>query len=509
MPSFFQPGMISRVARGAPARDLEWAAIDFETTGLDPSRDRIVEVAVVRFRGDGTVTDEYCSLVNPQRRMGGGDIHQLTGRDVADAPLFADVWPDVVRMLSGAIAIAHKMSFEDGFLAAELARLGQSAPAFPGVCSLDTARAQLQGKTFKLISLHKTFTGVWIEDPHTALGDARALAAVWSAMLGQAPMPLYYQGPSPAPAGPAIGPMRRIAPRPVEVVSPRLGEFARRFPRCSVDYQVDPQAHQAYLAELRRVVEDEVITLDESTRLEVLARRAGLTQQTLEAAHQQVWDELTATFTVGAQSKSAQQRRERLATNLGLRGSARLSPAEAAERDTAALRPQPERYLRGWRIGVDPSPATDGVAELAIRHGANIAKRLTNTVRWVAAADPDGDSVTLAKARELGLKVVSAAEATHLVEQRIAAARSDEAEQIAAQKRWQQERAEREQFFRHTWLRAEQLHDMEFALPRNARRAAAQWRAPQVAPRPEFTLAPQSFPVAPPRKSLWRRLFGG
>jgi DNA polymerase-3 subunit epsilon len=89
MSTFFQPGMITRTGRGVPAQAVEWAAIDLETTGLNPARDRTVEVAVVRFRSDGTITDEYCTLINPQRRMGGGEIHQLTGRDVADAPTFA------------------------------------------------------------------------------------------------------------------------------------------------------------------------------------------------------------------------------------------------------------------------------------------------------------------------------------------------------------------------------------------------------------------------------------
>jgi DNA polymerase III epsilon subunit-like protein len=493
---FFRPGTISRIARGVPASELEWAAIDLETTGLDPNRDRIVEVAVVRFRGDGVVTDEYCSLVNPQRRMGGNEIHQLTGPDVRDAPLFADVLPDLVRMLSGAIAIAHKMSFEDGFLAAEFGRLGRPGLGVPGVCSLDTTRAQLQGKTFKLISLHKTFTNQWIEDPHTALGDARALAAMGSAMLSQTPTALHYQGPPPVTAMPTSPSMRRIAPRPVEVQSPRLGDLARRFPRCSVEYQVDPQARQTYLAELRRVAEDEVITIDESARLEKLARRAGLTQQTMEAAHHQVWVELTSTNGEDPTSKSVLRRRERLAVNLGLRGSARLSPEQAAQQDAEAVRPRPDRYLNKWRIGIDPAPETAPLTELADRHGASVAKRLTSTVLWVAAADPDGNSVTLAKARELGLMVIPVAEAERLLNRAIVAARAAEAESISSYRHWQQTRAERAEMFRHTWLLTEQLHAMEFTASHHVHPAAVRQPAPQH-PNNVQTMAQVLFPVQP------------
>ncbi|HEX3792333.1 MAG TPA: 3'-5' exonuclease [Pseudonocardiaceae bacterium] len=522
MPTFFQSGIVTRAAYGIPAREVEWAAIDIETTGLEPRRNRIVEIGIVRFRGDGTIIDEYCTLINPQRRMGAGDIHQLTGRDVADAPVIAEVWPDVIRMLSGTVALAHNLSFEDGILTAESARLFQSMPMFPGVCSLETTRAQLDGKTFKLMSLHKTFTGQWIEDQHIALGDARALASTWTAMLNQAPTQLFYQGPPPSIIALAARPMGRITPRPVEVSSPRLGEFTRRFPRCSVEYRVAPQALQEYLAALRVVVDDEVITLDESTGLAELARRAGLTQQALEAAHRQVWDELTAASTdAGPQPRAEQQRRQRLATNLGLTGSTRLSPEQSAELDAAALQPKPERYLRDWRIGIDPAPETEPLATLASSHGASIAKRLTTSVRWVATTDPKSDTPSLIKARSLGLTIITATEAKVMIDQQISTAQADEAEQIKAAQRWQQERQEREQLFRHTWLPMERPRVAGNVMPNGDRRGATRRTPRQPAPHEVVATVPAASmrtsgpptagptypPVRPPKRSWWQRLF--
>lgn len=41
-----------------------YVAVDVETTGLDPSRDAIIEVAAVTFRG-ADILDEFASLVNP------------------------------------------------------------------------------------------------------------------------------------------------------------------------------------------------------------------------------------------------------------------------------------------------------------------------------------------------------------------------------------------------------------------------------------------------------------
>ena len=40
-------------------------AFDFETTGLDPNNDKIIEIAAIRFN-NGEITDRFVSLVNPE-----------------------------------------------------------------------------------------------------------------------------------------------------------------------------------------------------------------------------------------------------------------------------------------------------------------------------------------------------------------------------------------------------------------------------------------------------------
>jgi DNA polymerase III epsilon subunit-like protein len=54
-----------------------YASIDLETTGLNHERDAIMEIGIVRFRGD-EILDKWSSLVNPGRRVP-PSITELTG----------------------------------------------------------------------------------------------------------------------------------------------------------------------------------------------------------------------------------------------------------------------------------------------------------------------------------------------------------------------------------------------------------------------------------------------
>ncbi|WP_051944200.1 3'-5' exonuclease [Streptacidiphilus rugosus] len=223
----FEAGYLTR-RRGVDPGALVFAAVDLETTGLDPVGDRVCEIAVVRFRGDGTVLGEFASLLDPGRPMGATEIHGLDDALVRGAPSFAEVLPQIERMLVDAVVVAHNLAFEDAFLDAELRRCGREpASRPPGLCTLVTARAQLEGPGYGLAALHRSMTAAPPADPHSALGDARSTAALLSALLAQAPSPLRYAGPRPRPAKPAQDdPPVRAVPRPPRAAPDVAAEIA-------------------------------------------------------------------------------------------------------------------------------------------------------------------------------------------------------------------------------------------------------------------------------------------
>ena len=101
--------------------------LDLETTGATPLRDRITEIALVRFE-NGIEVARWQTLVNPEKTIP-AFIQQLTGitnEMVANAPTFAEVADQLAAYLEGAILAAHSVRFDYGFLKSEFRRLNQT-----------------------------------------------------------------------------------------------------------------------------------------------------------------------------------------------------------------------------------------------------------------------------------------------------------------------------------------------------------------------------------------------
>ncbi len=99
--------------------------LDLETTGATPLRDRITEIALVRF-DDGVETARWQTLVNPEQPIP-PFIQSLTGIDnnmVAQAPTFEQVADILLAFLEGTVLAAHNVRFDHGFLKSEFKRIG-------------------------------------------------------------------------------------------------------------------------------------------------------------------------------------------------------------------------------------------------------------------------------------------------------------------------------------------------------------------------------------------------
>lgn len=202
-------GALTRRGVGMRAADLEYAVLDMETTGLEPREGaRIVEIAVVRMRGDGEPVAEFNTLVDPRALVRGQEFHGIGRSDTVGAPTIAQVVPKLTELLSGAVVVGHNLDFEQRFLASELVPAGLPTGQ-SGLCTLRALRSQVDLDRYSLPKASFRLSGHWPTGQHTALGDARTCAKILAEMLANAPGELRYRGPSPrhftVPATPAGG----------------------------------------------------------------------------------------------------------------------------------------------------------------------------------------------------------------------------------------------------------------------------------------------------------------
>ena len=179
---------MDRTSGGAPLLSLDAVVIDTETTGLDPRKARVIELAGVRLSAGKLVAGDFVpSIAAASRRIDPrrDDAHswhrRCDGR--RQSPLFADVWPRFNTFLGQAVVIGHTVGFDLAVLKREcdLAGLPWIRPR-----TLDTRLlAQIAAPELAGYSLEKlaAWLGVDVADRHSALGDAITTARVFLALV--------------------------------------------------------------------------------------------------------------------------------------------------------------------------------------------------------------------------------------------------------------------------------------------------------------------------------------
>ena len=167
-------------------------ALDLETTGLDYKKDLIIEIGAVRFN-NRRVEAEWSSLVNPRRQIS-PFISRLTGITnsmVQNAPLLADVLPELIDFVGDLPVVGHNVGFDLAFL--------NRAGALKRNISIDTyelaAVLMPTASRYKLSALTQQL-GVLQSATHRALDDARATYAIFlklSEMAHQLPIELVAE----------------------------------------------------------------------------------------------------------------------------------------------------------------------------------------------------------------------------------------------------------------------------------------------------------------------------
>lgn len=166
--------------------------IDTETTGVQPGRDRTVQVGIVRFEG-GAAVGSFVSLVNPGAPIPASAtaIHGITDEMVGGAPTLAEVFahPTAIKLLEGAQYGAYNAGFDRYFIPP----IGEDW-SYPWADALSLVRKVdrfERGKGRHRLGAACARHGIELAEAHSAGADARAAGELFY-KLGRQTFPKHY-----------------------------------------------------------------------------------------------------------------------------------------------------------------------------------------------------------------------------------------------------------------------------------------------------------------------------
>lgn len=151
---------------------------DFETTGLEYSKNEIIEIGAVKLK-NGEIVETFSCFIKPKEEIP-EEITKLTGitnEMVKDAYTIDKVIPDFYKFCYGCVIIAYNIDFDYKFLNFQATKLGYKFNNRQ-VDAMYLARLNVVGaKNFKLSSICAKL-GVSLEGAHRAINDTIATAEV-------------------------------------------------------------------------------------------------------------------------------------------------------------------------------------------------------------------------------------------------------------------------------------------------------------------------------------------
>lgn len=185
-----------------------YVVVDLETTGLQPAKDRILEIGAVKVE-NGEVKDTFCTFINPRMAIP-PFIQALTGitQDmVENAPTAEQAFYEFLDFCGDRDLMGHNLMFDYSFLKHQAANLKLSFEK-RGIDTLKIARSVLPEQESRSLTSLCEYFQINREQAHRAFHDALATHEVYEQLKKRAregqerlfvPVPLLYkakkQGP--------------------------------------------------------------------------------------------------------------------------------------------------------------------------------------------------------------------------------------------------------------------------------------------------------------------------
>lgn len=164
------------------------AFIDLETTGINLSTDRIVEIAIVKLLADGS-RKVYRKLVNPEMPIpaGSSEVHGITDEMVKDAPTFKKIAGEIKQFLDSCDLGGYNSNrFDVPLLMEEFLRVGVELD-MKGRKMVDVQKVFHMMEQRTLGAAYKFYCQKELTDAHSAEADATATLEILEAQVDRYP----------------------------------------------------------------------------------------------------------------------------------------------------------------------------------------------------------------------------------------------------------------------------------------------------------------------------------
>jgi len=158
--------------------------IDLETTGVNPASDRIIDMAALKANVNGTIETKTWR-VNPGIPIPEATtkIHGIKNEDVADAPLFAAVAPQILDFIGAAdLGGYNSTRFDIPLLIEEFMRADFDFD-LKNRKLIDAQHIFYMMEPRTLSAAYKFYCGKKLENAHSALADITATYEVFLAQI--------------------------------------------------------------------------------------------------------------------------------------------------------------------------------------------------------------------------------------------------------------------------------------------------------------------------------------
>jgi DNA polymerase-3 subunit epsilon len=158
---------------------------DIESTGLNVIRDRIIQIALVKYKKRSSQPEELTLLINPGIPISpeAMSVHGITPKDVARKPVFAQVANLIYEFIGDADLAGYNISrFDVPMLIEEFDRVGIDFDVEHRRL-IDVQRIFYKMEPRNLKAALRFYCNLDFEDAHDALADVKATIQVFEGQL--------------------------------------------------------------------------------------------------------------------------------------------------------------------------------------------------------------------------------------------------------------------------------------------------------------------------------------